>query len=320
MIALALFGAALWLAPAPPPKPAQFTMVFSTRRVRDEGFSDAARSILVGLPALRAFSRTQTDVLADFDTVVIETAEPRSEDEVALVIKHHLTRDEMKKRVEAAQAELGQDIRWETRGSVVVGQPFPADGSRDDDPRWVTLPNESLYVFGPLSTTAAFTDPDVPENRVEARRLRTLLRDANRKTAPLLHGLVDNLPAAVKSVYEVPTSADFKLSGAGPFKLEFKTTHASAEAAEEFERWWTHDLHDAIEANLSAKLAFGQLYAATKVRRTGVSVQLRTRLKTEQLELILQVVGSGVEREQARVRGRREARGAQSSPEAAAEP
>ncbi len=294
------------------PPSANYHILISTRNVRKLPFGQSAMDMIGPLPDFEYLvKKGGFDPLQDFDHVLIASSNLRSLTQTFLAVDYRISREEVKTKIETAVRNSEQTIEWKDSGGILSGNPVPADGSADDDPRHFVLLEEKIAVLVRPEFLPAILQEEVGDEKTAANfvaELTKLRRYASRIPTAGVQAVAHDLHAALKrksaGAFELPNDLEFTVEARKAPEFNIRLQFVGAAGAQAFVGWWNGQFRDFIDGNLTAKIMLGGLIDDIEVEQKGREVTVWGELEQAQVELILTTVGSMVEKEQARVRER----------------
>ncbi|MEM6296973.1 MAG: hypothetical protein AAGA54_37255 [Myxococcota bacterium] len=297
------------------PPSANYHVLLSTRNIRKLPFGKTAMETIAPLPDFEYLvKKGGFDPLKDFDHILIASSNLRSVTQTFLAVDYKLSRDAVKAKIETAVAAEKHTIEWKDHDGILSGNPVPADGSADRDPRHFVLLKKKVAVLVRPEFLAAVTGEEVGEEKTAANfvsELTKLRRYSRRIPTAGMQFVANDLHAALKrktaGSFELPNDIEFTMEAQKDPEFHMRFKFASGSAAKDFVKWWNGKFRDVIDGNLTAKIMFGSVIDDIEVERKNREVTMWGELSRSQIELILTTSASQVKKEQARLKKKRRA-------------
>ncbi len=295
------------------PPNANYHILLSTRNIRKLDFAEQAMKTIEPLPDFRYLvDKGGFDPLKDFDHVLIASSNLRSVTQTFLAVDHRISTEAVKAKIEDAVEASNETIEWTDHDGILSGNPVPADGSKDTDPRHFVLLKKKVAVLVRPEFLAAVVGDEVGEEKTAANfvsELTKLRRYSRRIPTAGLQFMAHDVLASVKRKsaggFELPNDVEFTMEAQPDPEFHLRLKFSSIVAAKQFVSWWNVGFRKFIDGNLTAKIMLGSVIGDIEVSRSRAEVRLWGELEKSQIELILTSAASVVEREQARYRKRR---------------
>jgi hypothetical protein len=301
------------------PPSSNYHVLLSTRNIRKLPFGQDAMDMIRPLPDFRYLvDKGGFDPLQDTDHILVASSNLRSVTETFLAVDHTISREAMKTKIEAAARNSAQTIEWTEHDGALSGNPVPADGSADDDPRHFVLLKENIAVLvRPEFLPAVLNEGEVGKEKTAANfvgELTKLRRYAARIPTAGVQFVANDLHAALKKTsagsFDLPNDIEFTMEARKDPEFHLRLEFIDAAGAEAFLGWWNGEFRDFIDGNLTAKIMLGGLIDDIEVEQDRREITIWGELERAQIELILKTMGSIVEKEQERVQKQQEQRDA----------
>lgn len=292
------------------PPSANYHVLLSTRNIRKLPFGQDAMDMIAPLPDFRYLvKKGGFDALKDFDHILIASSNLRSVTQTFLAVDYKLSREAVKAKIETAVRKSKQTIEWTEHGGALSGNPVPADGSPDDDPRHFVLLEKKIAVLVRPEFLPAVLGETVGEEKTAANfvgELTKLRRYARRIPTAGVQFVAHDLHAALKrkstKSFALPNDVEFTMEARKDPEFHLRLKFMAGSDAKGFVKWWNEGLRKAIDGNLTAKIMVGGIIDDIEIKQDRRQVTVWGELERSQIELILTTMGSVVAREQERLR------------------
>ena len=284
------------------PATARTYMLIVPKKIRDLPFRETVVDVMAPFPDFEYLVEGGGfDPMRDFDHIVIASPDLRDWTQTFLAVDYKMSRDEVKASIDRAASANEHVIEWVEAQGILRGNPQPADGSRDRDPRSFLLLEDRVAVYVRDEFVDAIIGAGEEGAGADAKtlgnfvaNLTKLRRFAARIPAAGLQLKWKDIHAALKRVRGLPFPLpdDFELTAEASedpevlVRLEF----LSAQDAKNFQRFYENELAQVIDQNMALRFAVKSIYEATQTERNGKELRLWTELTTKQLETLLQVI------------------------------
>ena len=298
------------------PPSANYHVLLSTRNIRKLPFGQSAMDMISPLPDFQYLvDKGGFDPLRDFDHILIASSNLRSVTQTFLAVDYRVSRDTVKTKIETAVRKSKQTIAWEDHDGVLTGNPMPANGAPDNDPRHFVLLENKVAVLVRPEFLPAILREEVGEEKTAANfvaELTKLRRYARRIPTAGVQFVAHDLHAALKrkkgKYFELPNDVEFTMEARKNPEFFVRFKFASVSAAEAFVTWWNTGFREYINGNITTKIMLGGVVDDIEVVQERRSVTVWGEFGRTQIELILTTMASVVEKEQAKIRERAEKR------------
>lgn len=300
------------------PPSSNYHVLLSTRNIRKLPFGQDAMDMIAPLPDFRYLvDKGGFDPLKDTNHILVASSNLRSVTQTFLAVDHTISREAMKTKIEAAARNSKQTIEWKEQGDALSGNPVPADGSADDDPRHFVLLKGNIAVLVRPEFLPAVLGDEVGKEKTAANfvgELTKLRRYARRIPTAGVQAVAHDLHAALKKTstgsFELPNDIEFTMEARKNPEFHLRLKFMNAAGAKTFLGWWNGKFRDFIDGSLTTKMMLGGIIDDIEVEQKRREVTIWGELERAQIELILKTMGSVVEKEQKRVQKQRRKRDA----------
>jgi len=294
------------------PPSSNYHVLLSTRNIRRLPFGQDAMDMIRPLPDFRYLvDKGGFDPLKDTNHILVASSNLRSVTQTFLAVDHTISTEAMKEKIETAARNSKQTIEWKEQGGAISGNPVPADGSPDDDPRHFVLLEKNIAVLVRPEFLPAVLGEEVGKEKTAANfvgELTKLRRYARRIPTAGVQFVAHDLHAALKKTsagsFDLPNDIEFTMEARKNPEFHLRLKFIDTTGAKGFVGWWNGKFRDFIDGNLTAKIMLGGLIDDIEVEQTRREVTIWGELERSQIELILKTMGSVVEKEQKRVQKR----------------
>ncbi len=301
------------------PPSSNYHVLLSTRNIRKLPFGQDAMDMIRPLPDFRYLvDKGGFDPLKDTNHILVASSNLRSVTQTFLAVDHTISTEAMKTKIETAARKSKQTIEWTQQGDALSGNPVPADGSPDNDPRHFVLLKKNIAVLVRPEFLPAVLGEEVGKEKTAANfvgELTKLRRYARRIPTAGVQFVAHDLHAALKrksaGSFDLPNDVEFTMEARKNPEFHLRLEFINSGGAKAFLGWWNGNFRDFIDGNLTAKMMLGGLIDDIEVEHTRREVTIWGELERSQIELILKTMGSVVEKEQKRVQKARRKREAE---------
>ncbi len=289
------------------PPSANYHVLLSTRNIRKLPFGQDAMKIVAPLPDFEYLvARGGFDALKDFDHILIASSNLRSVTQTFLAVDYRISREAVKAKIETAVRKSNQTIEWTEHGGALSGNPIPADGSADDDPRHFVLLEKKVAVLVRPEFLPAVLGENVGEEKTAANfvgELTKLRRYARRMPTAGLQFVAHDLHAALKrtstSKFDLPNDIELTIEAQKDPEIHIRMKFTTASGAKGFVTWLKTDIRDWL-----AQYFLAGVFDALEIEQKNRELTIWGELDEMQMNIILPTAAGAVEKEQARVRKR----------------
>lgn len=291
------------------PPSSNYHVLLSTRNIRKLPFGQDAMDMIRPLPDFRYLvDKGGFDPLKDTNHILVASSNLRSVTQTFLAVDHAISTEAMKAKIETAARNSKQTIEWKEHGDAISGNPVPADGSPDNDPRHFVLLKKNIAVLVRPEFLPAVLGEEVGKEKTAANfvgELTKLRRYARRIPTAGVQFVAHDLHAALKKKsagsFDLPNDIEFTMEARKNPEFHLRLEFIDTAGAKAFLGWWNGKFREFIDGNLTAKIMLGGLIDDIEVEQTRREVTIWGELERSQIELILKTMGSVVEKEQKRV-------------------
>ena len=135
--------------------------------------------------------------------------------------------------------------------------------------------------------------------------LTKLKRYARRIPTAGVQFVAHDLQAALKKksagAFEVPNDIEFTMEARKDPEFHLRAKFSSATAAKDFVGWWDGEARDLVKGNAFTRVAIGGIFDDIEVEQSGREVTIWGEFERVQIQLILKMAGSEVEKHQAKL-------------------
>lgn len=291
------------------PPSSNYHVLLSTRNIRKLPFGQDAMDMIKMLPDYDYLvEKGGFDALNDADHFLVASSNLRMKTQTFLAVDCKIPREAVKAKIDTAAKKSNETIEWEDHDGVLSGNPVPADGSPDPDPRHFVLLKENIAVLVRPEFLPAVLGEEVGEEKTAANfvgELTKLRRYARRIPTAGVQFVAHDLHAAFKTksvgAFALPNDLEFTMEARKNPEFHSRATFQSVTAAKGFMAWWNGEARDLVDGNFTMKLLVGGILDDIEIKQAGREVTIWGELERSQIELILKTVGSVVEKHQAKL-------------------
>lgn len=272
--------------------------LIATRRVAKLPYAEQAIQVLEPWPDFELIVRgAGFHPLQDFNAIAIASSDIRDASQTFLAVDSRLSTAELKAGIERAAARNREQITWETRQGITVGNPRPINpNTKDWDPRYFAFIDKRTAVYVRQEFLPSILNASSQSGKKSAgnfvaniARLRKFIaKDPNAG----LQVVFKDLRAAVKGArwpfpFEIPNGAELFAGAQKDPELVIRIEFLGKGQAEIAKKYWEEQIGNAIRSSLAYRYMVGPLYDATKLSIKGKVLTLRNRLTAAQAKLAL---------------------------------
>lgn len=276
--------------------------LLATRRVARLPYAEQAIQVLEPWPDFEFIVRgAGFHPLRDFNAIAIASSDMRDASQTFLAVDSRLSTEELKAGIERAAARRQEQISWEQRQGITIGNPRPIDPRIQDwDPRYFAFIDKRTAVYvreeflpsilkGPKAGGKKSSGNFVANI---SRLRRFVAKDPNAG----LQLVLKDIRASIKSAqwpfpFEIPNGLEVFAGAQKEPELLVRIEFLGDGQAEIAKKYWEKEIGDAIRSSLAYRYMVGPLYSATKVSIKGKVLTLTNTFTTAQAKLLLGELG-----------------------------